>query len=469
MKSPGPFGGFAVSFLLASSVTFAAPPLSTETASAATSTRTAQTAIVAAPPPHAEAVPTSTAAPSVRERPRSPTMGWLALTETETPTTSMHFDEFDVDFEALTESSTRTEAIAVAPVAPWPQPDPRARRAPVPIGPGLMGQEVLWPEVVPTPLAPQPLGPIDERSLGNLAPELLGPNLPFASRPKNKPSVVKKPRRPGSRILPPPNKAPLSNKDRSCRGLWHLPRTDQPNFDVGEELGYELSIAGAYVGRFETKVGRPREVDGKRVLPLFGRARTSGFASALKPFEGRYMAMATPQRLAPIGLRVESTYADDERWERVRFNPKGTAVRADFTLRGQRLRRDYTSNHTITDLLSMLFLARQINIHPGLAACQHVFGARRLWRMTATVNGTEKMSTPIGRMEAWRVKVTFDRMHTPGLNNTKRPQYDMNVFLAQNRSHTPLAFVVEYKGMKARGDLQRWSLRGKTKEKTWAF
>ncbi|MEO1338661.1 MAG: DUF3108 domain-containing protein, partial [Myxococcota bacterium] len=263
--------------------------------------------------------------------------------------------------------------------------------------------------------------------------------------------------------------APARAVSNDCKGLWKLPRVPQRPFKVGEELGYELSVAGAYIGRFETKVGRPRQVRGRRVLPLFGRARTTGFAKAFKPFIGRYMAMATTPRLAPLGLRVEAKYDEDQRWERVKFESGGKAVRADFTLLGRKLHRDYSSNHEMTDLLSMLYLAREVDVQDGLAVCQHVFGARRLWEMKATVDGTKRLSTPAGRMDAWRVKVSFDRMPTPGLNNKKRPHYEMDVFLAKDSARTPLAFVVSYRGITARGDLKRWSLKGKSGDDSWTF
>ena len=305
---------------------------------------------------------------------------------------------------------------------------------------------------VPAPSVRNPIGPLRPR----LSSGARGPRLRTVPQ-------TKAPRR---TVRPKPTTASLKN---DCNGLWALPRTSRPTFKVGEELGYELSVAGAYVGRFETKVGRPRRIDGQRVLPLFGRARTTGFAKSFRPFVGRYMAMAQPGRLSPIGMRVEATYGDDQRWERVRFGTGGREVRADFTLRGRQLRRDYTSNHEMTDLLSMLYLARQVDVQDGLAACQHVFGARRLWQMTARVDGTESMSTPAGRMDAWRVRVSFDRMPTPGLNNSRRPHYDMDVFLAKDKSHTPLAFVVQYGSVTARGDLRRWSLKGRSREDAWAF
>ena len=160
-----------------------------------------------------------------------------------------------------------------------------------------------------------PIGPLVGRP-----PDKTGPRRPTRRIPLRRPRAI--PRRP-SRV-----------DESPCAGLWNLPRLSHRTFKVGEELGYELSVAGAYVGRFETKVGRPRRVNGKRVLPLFGRARTTGFASSFRPFVGRYMAMAEPDRLAPVGIRVESTYDKDERWERVNFDRGGKAVRADFTFAG---------------------------------------------------------------------------------------------------------------------------------------
>ncbi len=254
-----------------------------------------------------------------------------------------------------------------------------------------------------------------------------------------------------------------------CDGVWNLPRLKTLPFEVGEELSYDLSTAGAFIGRFETKVGRPRTVQGRRVYPLFGRARTTGFARAFRPFIGRYMAMADMKDLAPIGVRVEAKYDKDQRWERVRFADEGRSLQADFTLRGREIHRDYTSNHRMTDLLSVLYLARHVDVTDGLTACQHVFGSRRLWRMSARVAGTDTLSTPAGRMEAWKVQLSFDRMPTPGLRNKNRPHYDMQVYLAKDDFRTPLAFVVDYKGLTARGDLRRWSLTGKSKDRAWRF
>lgn len=259
--------------------------------------------------------------------------------------------------------------------------------------------------------------------------------------------------------------------DQACRGVETLRRREgKTPFSLGEELSYELSVSGAYVGRMETKVGRPRKVEGRRRLVLFGRARTNQLLTALKPFVGRYMAMVDPVSLSPLGVRTELTYGTDARWERIRFEHNQRGVRTDYLLRGREKARQYgDAEHDLTDVLTLLYVARTVELDRGLEVCQDVFGARRLWRMTAAVEGSRAVRTPAGEMDSWFVRSVFDRKPTPGLSRTKRPRIEMDVFLAKDETQAPLQFVVRLEGVEAVGRLVRWSTRGRTSEAEWGI
>lgn len=251
-----------------------------------------------------------------------------------------------------------------------------------------------------------------------------------------------------------------AKRARACKGMEKLPtRTERP-FEIGEELAYEINISGAYVGRLEIKIGSPRNLNGKMVIPLFGRARTSSFVSTVQPFEGRYMALVDPETLAPVGVRVEGTYGGDARWERIRFMNTQRKVTAEFLLEGQERTRTYVGQHELTDILSMLYAARRIRLSEGLSGCQDVFGARRLWRMDAKVEDLVEIETPAGRKRAYKVGTVFDRRPTPGLSSSKRPRFEIDVFLADDRSQAPLQFVMRQGGITAEAKLVRWSLGG---------
>lgn len=271
-----------------------------------------------------------------------------------------------------------------------------------------------------------------------------------------------------SSVSPPPNKAILpvgaaATTADFCEGLGEVPRrTDALPFRPGEELAYELRFAGAYIGRFETKVGQPRTKDGQTYLTLFGRARTSAFFSAFSTFEGRYQSLArADHHLAPEFARVEATFGDDHRWERINFGEGNRSLRDDYLFKGAQRARSYDSNHALTDLLTMLYQARTIAVRPGLTACQDVFGNRWLWRMRAEVVGTERVDTPRGPMNAWKVKTHFERAPHP--EAPAKPQtIDLELYLAQDGSQAPLKLVAHTLGITAEANLVRWSLNAPT-------
>lgn len=280
--------------------------------------------------------------------------------------------------------------------------------------------------------------------------------------------------RPNLRVLKKPQrflgKKRVRPADPPCLGMQALADRDGPRpFAIGEELGYELDVAGAYLGRFETKVGRPRKIDGRTMIPLFGRARTNDFVSAVQPFAGRYMTMVDPSTLRPAALRVELDYGGDDRWEKVKFGRSLQDVTVDYRLRGYERRREWKTDHLLTDLLSMLYAARTVRLAPGLDACQDVFGARRLWRMTAKVEGIVPVDTPAGKKDAYKVTTLFHRKPHHTLNNNKRPKAEIDVFFSTDGAQTPLMFVVRTNGIEARGRLVRWSLQGSSKDSEWGI
>lgn len=244
-----------------------------------------------------------------------------------------------------------------------------------------------------------------------------------------------------------------------CGGLEALDRRNGLlPFRPGEALGYELRFAGAYIGRFETKVGSVREKGDQRFLTLFGRARTSAFFSAFATFEGRYQSLATlGQGLHPDFARVEATFGDDHRWEKIDFNNDNHSLRDDYLFKGQQRARSYESNHALTDLLTMLYQARTIAVRPGLSACQDVFGNRWLWRMRAQVVGTETVDTPRGPMKAWKVQTHFERAPHPDNPVTNPQVVDLELYLAQDGSQAPLKLVAHTLGITAEAQLVRWT------------
>ncbi len=253
-----------------------------------------------------------------------------------------------------------------------------------------------------------------------------------------------------------------------CGGVSLRPKGGEP-FSVGEELAYEITVAGVYVGRMETKVGKPRVVEGHKALSLFGRARTNAFASSFKKFAGRYMTLVDPDAMTPIGMRVDSTYGDDPRWEKVRFYDGNKKVTGAFSYEGKEGSRTYAADERLMDVLAMLYYARTRELNLGTESCQHVFGARWLWRMEAKVKGFASVDTPAGKKDATVVHTIFRRAPHPDLMpNQKDQKFEMDVYFARDQTQAPLEFVIRLNDLTAVGKLVAWSLKDKG-EDGWAF
>jgi hypothetical protein len=248
-----------------------------------------------------------------------------------------------------------------------------------------------------------------------------------------------------------------TEKTDRCPGVTLPAKKGAPAFSPGEELAYELTVAGMYVGRFETKVGKTRTIDGKKWASFFGRARTNAFASTFKKFSGRYMTLAEPGSLMPAGLRVEASYGDDPRWEKAEFSDKQTKLVAKFLYQGKEGTRVYDKDDPLTDVLTMLYYARTRELIPGTESCQEVFGARWLWRLDAKVIGETTVDTPVGKKKAMQVTTRFTRSYHPDVR-PNQPKFEMDIYFAQDQSQAPLKLEIRYDKVTAEGRLVRWSL-----------
>lgn len=273
---------------------------------------------------------------------------------------------------------------------------------------------------------------------------------------------------PPRRAHPRPGSAAPGSELGRCDGITLPERHGDFAFKPGEELAYELTVAGVSIGRFETKVGRPRTVDGRQALSLFGRARTNSFASTFKRFAGRYMTLVDPGSLRPLGVRAESTYGDDRRWERTRFSNGHRSVTSSFLYQGKEGQRSYDGGDPVTDILTMLYFARTRELEMGAEVCQEVFGGRWLWRMDARVRGVALVATPAGEKEAIWVSTTFRRSPHPDVKPGLLQPIEMDVYFAKDSTQAPLAFLVRQDKVAAEGKLVSWSLESGD-ERAWEF
>jgi len=283
-----------------------------------------------------------------------------------------------------------------------------------------------------------------------------------------KPLAMARVTRPKKPVSPPAIKA-TEEEGEPCLGILIPPSAGSP-FLPGEELTYELSVAGVTVGKLELKAGKPRMVEGAKAESFFGRARTKGLAATLKNFEGRYMAVVEPKLYHPLELRSETTVGDDPRHEIARFSRDFRGVSANYRINGKSEERSYARDRPIYDMLTLLYQSRRLDLSPGTKICQEVYADKRMWRVDAEVMGVQSLRTPVGVKNALRVKTTWERMPHPDFDPKKEaPKFEIDMFYTTDAFKAPLAFEARTKEITARGDLVRWATADREQEASWGF
>ena len=260
-------------------------------------------------------------------------------------------------------------------------------------------------------------------------------------------------------------------KPKSCPGVRLPLRTGKNILTPGEELSYDITAAGLYIGKVDIKIGQPGVIEGRKVLPLFGRARTASFASAFEKFVGRTMSVVDFETFRPLKLRVESEYGKDIRRESVRFDQKKHSLKTDYRYKKRKRSRNYRNREaTLTDLLTTVHYARILDIPENATACQEIYLDRRLWRMDAKMRGIEKVDTVVGQRSVIALEVHLKRLpHRDFDPKRPRPWLKGVFYYSNDNDRTLLAFDLENRLAKGRGELTRWVKKSKKKDSAWKF
>ncbi|HZH04308.1 MAG TPA: DUF3108 domain-containing protein, partial [Myxococcaceae bacterium] len=87
------------------------------------------------------------------------------------------------------------------------------------------------------------------------------------------------------------------------------------------------------------------------------------------------------------------------------------------------------------DPVGAIFAFRHLPLREGLALCTDVYGIRRMWRLTGTIEGKENVSLPMGSFKAWHFSGTAQRIDNPSQRR------EIHVWISDDARRLPLAAV----------------------------
>ena len=207
---------------------------------------------------------------------------------------------------------------------------------------------------------------------------------------------------------------------------------------AGESLTYNLDLLGmVQAGTMQLAVERP--ISAGKVIPLRARAKTTKSAASMKPFTAIGLSWVDAATLRPERYREESQEDGIHKSADVRLAPPGPEIVVE-TRRGDAATKSAVPRERdVVDAIAILYQLRAARLTPGDRMCLDLVAIGRAWRVTATVAPkTERVDTPAGRFETWRVDAQARRADRPD-DKAKA----VHIWIGTDARRLPVAMVGE--------------------------
>lgn len=207
-------------------------------------------------------------------------------------------------------------------------------------------------------------------------------------------------------------RGPEASAPAPACGLPPLAPGDRP-WRTGETLTFDLDVLGMVeAGTLQITVERP--MSGGRIIPLRARARTDAAVANVKKFTGVALSWIDARTLLPERYRDETEEDGVHKVSDARILPAQPELTIEYRY-GDRAGKDvYPRERPVLDALSTLAYLRAAKLAPGDRFCFDLVANRRFWRLEGQVaRKTEKVDTPAGRFDTFRIDATTLRADRP--------------------------------------------------------
>jgi hypothetical protein len=220
-------------------------------------------------------------------------------------------------------------------------------------------------------------------------------------------------------------------------GLPPLAAGDRP-WRSGETLTFDLDVLGIVkAGTLQVTVERP--ISGGKVVPLRARARTDASVANVRKFAGVALSWIDAQTLVPERYRDETEEDGVHKISDARMQPPAPELTIEYRYGDRAGKASYPRERPVLDALSTLTYLRAAKLAPGDRFCFDLVANRRFWRLDGQVAGkTEKVDTPAGRFDTFRVDATTRRVDQ--LDSRPRP---IHLWFTRDGRHLLVAVVSE--------------------------
>lgn len=209
-------------------------------------------------------------------------------------------------------------------------------------------------------------------------------------------------------------------------------------FGPGEQSTYKVKYLGVTAGSAQITVGTEITQYGQTVIPIVTTARTQSLVD-LYPIRDKFVTYWDFTQERCIGSDLFADENKVKRRQRVKVdhaNGKATVMKQKEGGDEQVATLDVAPG--VHDIASATFALRNMPLTQGAVFELPVFTGKKTFTLRATVEGKEKLSTPLGTKEVYKVRVQT------GFGGKFESKRDMYAFMTTDGSHVPVRIEAEF-------------------------
>jgi len=171
-------------------------------------------------------------------------------------------------------------------------------------------------------------------------------------------------------------------------------------FSPGEQLDFTIDYLGVRTGQARISVGQPEGA----VWPVIAQARTDGLASIIDIREHLVSYWDAEQHL-PRGSDLQAIEVGDRHADSARFDRDSKKATIRIVRKGKRFENTYDMDPGALDFASAILWLRLQPLSEQARYEVPVFTTKGTFVLVATVVGRERLSTPAGDFDSFKVAV----------------------------------------------------------------
>jgi hypothetical protein len=173
--------------------------------------------------------------------------------------------------------------------------------------------------------------------------------------------------------------------------------------------------------------------------PIRVRIKTNTFFNKVRKVKAEAKSYLNPKNLHPNRYSEDAMEDDERHVAEADFHPRNqppatVQVRFATDPKGP---ASYTTvfdryGHDALDVVGATYYIRSMDLKPGMPLCFDVFAMRHMWRVWGTVEGIEKVPSPMGEVDAFHIHGTSARLDDHAF------QRDLHVWVTTDDKRIPV-------------------------------